>query len=107
MLTRISKTGIKLYWYFIPKEKRIVCLYKDHCSQHVFNEFDQRGFVAGIKSLMARYRSCDNNYAFYLDKGVLHIKTQTGEVITEPNISDLVAKGCRAELIMRDVLLKY
>lgn len=102
MLTQICKTGIKLYWFFIPKEKRIVCLYKDHCSQHVFNAFDQRGFFAGLSALRKRYRSCNNRYSYYLKDNVLNIETQTGEIITEPDISNFVAKGCSADLSMRN-----
>lgn len=98
MLTQICKTGIRLYWYFIPKEKRTVCLYKDHCSQYVFNEFDSSGFVAGVKALKYRYDNCNRHYTFFLDSGELLIKTNGGEVIHETDSSPIVVAGCRAQL---------
>ena len=88
-----------MYWYFIPKEKRIVCLYKDHCSQHVYNAFDERGFIEGVKALVSRYKNCNNRYVYYLEEGSLHIKTAGGEILNEDTISPLVAKGCRYSLM--------
>jgi putative component of membrane protein insertase Oxa1/YidC/SpoIIIJ protein YidD len=95
MLIQICKTGIRLYWYFIPKEKRIVCLYKDHCSQHVFDAFDQRGFAAGLKALKHRYKNCNRYYTFSLINNELTIKTKKGEIIKENDASPIVVSGCR------------
>ncbi len=96
MLASVCKSFIRLYWYFVPKEKRIVCLYKDHCSQHVYNAFDQKGFIFGIKALRRRFKSCNNRYTCVLQDNVIKIKTATGETIESNDISDLVFKGCQA-----------
>ncbi len=97
MLAWLCQDLIKAYWFFIPKEKRIACLYKDHCSQHVFNSFD-KGFVCGVKAFIKRFRNCNNRYTYFIESDVIKIKTVTGEIIPESEISDLVAKGCRATL---------
>ncbi len=98
MLASLCKAVIRLYWYAIPKENRIVCLYKDHCSQHVYNAFDREGFVAGMKAFLKRYKNCNNNYTCELHDGSVTVKTATGEVINETEISDLVLSGCRVVL---------
>lgn len=98
MLSYLCKSGIRMYWFFIPKEKRIVCLYKDHCSQHVYNTFDNNGFLLGIKAFINRYNNCNNRYSYYLDDGYLFIKTSGGEILNEDAISPIVAKGCRCAL---------
>lgn len=98
MLASLCKTGIRLYWYLIPKERRIVCLYKDHCSQHIYNAFDKEGFITGVKTFLERYRNCNNNYTCQLKDNAVIVKTATGEIIEEAKISDLVHAGCRAIL---------
>lgn len=102
MLVYLCKVGIRMYWYLIPKEKRIVCLYRDHCSLHVYTAFDERGFVAGIKALVNRYNNCNNRYTYYLEEDRLYIKTAGGEVLDEDVVSPLVVKGCRYSLVTTD-----
>lgn len=98
MLASLCKAGIRLYWKFVPEDKRIVCLYKDNCSKHVYNSFDQEGFLFGVRSFLYRYRNCNNDYSCRYKDGEIIIETSAGETIREEDISDLVLRGCRAML---------
>jgi putative component of membrane protein insertase Oxa1/YidC/SpoIIIJ protein YidD len=97
MLAFLCKAGIRLYWHFIPKEKRIVCLYKDHCSKHIYNSFEH-GFMSGMRSLLHRYKNCNNTYTCTRENGTVVVRTSTGESIVGDEISDLVYAGCEALL---------
>ena len=82
----------------IPKEKRIVCLYEDHCSQHVFNAFNNYGLIGGVKAFLDRYQNCTNHYTFSNVNGKIQIKTEKGQKITEEHINPLVLQACKANL---------
>ncbi len=55
---------IKVYWWIIPENKRLVCIYKESCSKHVIRIAKENGFIASIKSLIYRFKNCNNKYSF-------------------------------------------
>ena len=93
MLTALCKAGIRSYWYWVPKEKRIVCLYKDHCSQHIYNAFDSNGFITGLKALFNRWKNCNNHYEVFVEDESLFIKTKSGEIIDSQEISPIIYRS--------------
>ncbi|MGB0949917.1 MAG: membrane protein insertion efficiency factor YidD [Marinirhabdus sp.] len=53
---------IKIYWLCIPKSKRKCCIFRESCSNYVFNQTKEQGFVQGLKALWFRYNNCRPGY---------------------------------------------
>ncbi|MBK7817295.1 MAG: membrane protein insertion efficiency factor YidD [Sphingobacteriaceae bacterium] len=50
---------IKLYWLFIPANKRKTCIYHKSCSRHVYDITSEKGLFIGIKALATRLKLVD------------------------------------------------
>ena len=69
---------IKIYWFFIPANKRKKCIFKQSCSNYVFNETQKKGLIKGIKALIIRIKNCRPGY------NIIQIENQT-YIITANN----------------------
>ena len=56
---------IHIYWRFIPLEKRRHCLFHETCSQFVYRITKEKGFMAGIKALQMRIKTCNPQHHLY------------------------------------------
>ena len=53
---------IKTYWLLIPKSKRRKCLFKESCSNYVYEKTKREGLISGVKALKFRIKNCNSNY---------------------------------------------
>ncbi|SEI82381.1 hypothetical protein SAMN04488018_10599 [Myroides marinus] len=58
---------IKSYWLLIPPKNRRKCIFKKSCSQAVYEDTTTNGFIAGFKTLLFRFKSCNNQYDIITD----------------------------------------
>lgn len=80
---------IKLYWLFIPADKRRTCIYHKSCSRHVFDITTENGLLFGLKALTTRIKTCRPNHkVIYLDKeNTLLIQLSNGTILQQNEIS--------------------
>lgn len=56
---------IQMYWKFIPPAKRKKCIFKKSCSNFVFDETYEKGFISGLKAFQFRYKNCRGNFEIF------------------------------------------
>lgn len=56
---------IQMYWKFIPQSKRKKCIFKKSCSNYVFEETSEKGFINGLKAFQFRYKNCRGNFEIF------------------------------------------
>lgn len=66
-MKRLLLLVIHLYWRLIPADRRRKCIFRESCSQHVFNKTKEGGFVEGFKALSFRFRNCRGNIRFFTE----------------------------------------
>ena len=81
---------IRIYWLFIPKDKRRKCIFDKSCSHHVFDETKANGFKIGIKELIFRMKNCQPEYDIYSDQktGKKKMILKTGIIVNENQIAE-------------------
>ncbi len=80
--------SIKIYWRLIPVKFRKQCIYKLSCSNYVYNNTKEFGFINGLKSLIFRIRNCNAHYKLISLNGSYFIITKQNITITETEMSD-------------------
>jgi putative component of membrane protein insertase Oxa1/YidC/SpoIIIJ protein YidD len=78
---------IKLYWKFIPEDKRRTCLFKESCSNYVFRHANEHGFLKGIFAFKNRLKKCRGGYELYTGENGFEMRLADGSVILEDEIS--------------------
>lgn len=82
---------IRLYWKFYPVHRRNNCLFRESCSSHVYRISYEKGFKAGIKAFLKRYRECRPEYqCFFSQEGKIQLKLKSGTIIDEEEIADSI-----------------
>ena len=81
---------IKLYWLFMPANKKSTCIYHKSCSRYVYNITSEKGLFLGLKALRNRIKTCRPNHEIiYLDKeNILLIKLSNGTILQQNEISE-------------------
>lgn len=92
MFARIGKFFIEYYWRKTAESDRRVCIHKISCSKAVYVQLDKFGLIKGIKTYLARRRSCNNSYQLIRDGDHVKILTKDGKVIPEDQINPLIVK---------------
>lgn len=54
--------AIRFYWFLIPETNRRKCIFKESCSTFVYKITKEKGFIAGMQSLVKRYKQCRPGY---------------------------------------------
>lgn len=95
---------IKLYWFFIPLDKRRTCLFHKSCSRHVYDITSEKGLFLGLKALMTRIKTCRPNHeVIYLDKEkTLLIKLSDGTILQQNEISENIVSIYTETMINRN-----
>ena len=95
---------IKLYWLFIPADKRLTCIYHKSCSRHVYDITSEKGLLVGLKALSARIKTCRPNHEIiYLDKeNTLLIKLSNGTILQQNEISENIVSAYTDTMINRN-----
>jgi len=78
---------IKAYWLLIPASKRKHCLFKQSCSNHVFQEAKTQGLLKGLKALLFRYRNCRPGYQLISVENETILVSKTNNVFLENQIA--------------------
>ena len=78
--------AIKSYWALIPASKRKHCLFKQSCSNYVFQEANAQGLVKGLKALLFRYKNCRPGYQLIPVKNKIILVSRNNEVFSEKEI---------------------
>lgn len=65
---------IKMYWNCIPASKRKKCIFKQSCSNYVFEVTKKEGFKNGLNAFWFRYKNCRGNFTIF--KNPINNKTQ-------------------------------
>lgn len=94
---------IKLYWFFIPADKRQTCIYHKSCSRHVYDITSEKGLFLGLKALTTRIKTCRPNHEIiYLPKeNTLLIKLSNGTVLQQNEISENIVSAYTDTMISR------
>lgn len=82
---------IRFYWLIIPEQRRRSCLFKESCSNYVYNKTNTIGFIAGIKAIKKRFHQCRPGYRIIKNENntwTLYLKD--GSILLEDNISPLL-----------------
>lgn len=58
---------IHLYWLFIPEHKRRNCIFKKSCSQAVFEDTQEKGFIYGLKTFHFRFKNCRAGFELFTE----------------------------------------
>ena len=86
---------IQTYWRFWPKQRRRSCLFRESCSEHVYNATDQLGLLGGLFALLQRMRQCREGYSIWTLDGKLVVRLADGSVVSEEEISPAVTGACQ------------
>jgi len=78
---------IKLYWKFIPENKRRNCLFKESCSNYVFRHTKEHGFLKGIFAFNNRVKKCRGGYEIYTRQNGFEMRLADGSIVMEKEIS--------------------
>jgi len=92
MLAKIGKILIEYYWRKTAASDRRVCIHKISCSNAVYDQIDKFGIIKGIKTYLARRRSCNEFYELIHDGDHVKILTKNGQIIPEHEINPLIAR---------------
>lgn len=95
---------IKLYWLFIPADKRRNCIYHKSCSRHVYDITKKKGLFSGMKALITRIKTCSPNHEIiYLGKeNTLLIKLSNGTILQQNEISENIVSAYTGTMISRN-----
>ena len=80
---------IRLYWWIVPVRYRRRCLFRKSCSRHVYEKTLKRGFVAGIKALGQRWRSCRPGYRLDLAGDMIRVRLVDGTLVEREEMSEI------------------
>ena len=78
---------IKAYWLLIPASKRKHCLFKQNCSNYVFQEAKEQGLVKGVKALLFRYKNCRPGYQLIPVENETILVSKNNSVFSENEIA--------------------
>lgn len=95
---------IKLYWRFIPREKRKTCIYHTSCSIYVYDITSEKGLLLGLMALTSRIKTCRPNHEIiYLEKeNTLLIKLSNGTILQQNEISEKIVSAYTGTMISRN-----
>lgn len=78
---------IRVYWKYIPPEKRRTCIFKESCSNYVYRHTFEHGFFSGIRAFLNRFKKCRSGYQLLYNHGKIELKLADGSLICEKEIS--------------------
>lgn len=78
---------IRLYWIFIPKNTRKICLFRESCSNYVYRITKQEGFYKGLTALHYRILRCKPNYSIIKRNNEFELKLNDDSIVSENQIS--------------------
>lgn len=82
---------IRFYWWLIPATKRNNCLFRESCSRSVYRITKEKGFTAGCRALILRFKRCRPGYTIgKTAEGKLLLTFRDGSSITEENIAEQI-----------------
>lgn len=90
--------AIRIYWV-IPTELHSKCIFKETCSHYVYRIAKQQGFIAGINALKERNELCRPGYLVYRYEGHFYLKTASGKVFAESDMSDSILPPNNSQLL--------
>ncbi|QHI37053.1 Putative membrane protein insertion efficiency factor [Kordia antarctica] len=81
---------IKSYWLIIPKSKRRKCIFKQSCSNYVYQTATKDGFIAGLYAFKYRYKNCRYGYETFINPidQKVQIKLRNNEILDQEDISE-------------------
>jgi len=92
MFAKIGKFFIEYYWRKTAASDRRVCIHKISCSKAVYDQLDKFGLIKGIKTYLARRRSCNDFYELIHNGNNVKILTKNGLILPEDKINPLIVK---------------
>ena len=70
-----------------PEKKRRSCLFKETCSQYVYRQTNEGGFLKGTKALLQRLKKCRKGYQLYTSLNGFEMELADGSIIKEHEIA--------------------
>jgi len=98
MFSWFAKRAIKHYWNSTPEKDRKVCLFKTSCSNHVYQNFDKKGFFSGIISYKNRLKSCNKDYNLEFKNDMVFLTTESGEKFSETELNPIITNDFRLKI---------
>jgi len=78
---------IKLYWVVFPEKNRRSCLFKESCSNFVYRQTNEGGFLKGANALLQRLKKCRKGYHLYTSLNGFEMELADGSIIKEHEIA--------------------
>lgn len=79
---------IRSYWAVWPRHRNRGCIYRETCSHHVHRVASESGFIAGVRALLHRVRTCRPGYTVSSDNSGLGLILRDGSFLSQ----DLIAE---------------
>lgn len=78
---------IQLYWKLIPIDKRMVCLFRESCSNYIYRITKQNGLIKGLIALRYRTLLCKPKYLLIKHNESFELKLNDGTILNQDEIS--------------------
>jgi putative component of membrane protein insertase Oxa1/YidC/SpoIIIJ protein YidD len=78
---------IKIYWKFIPANKRRHCIFNESCSKHIYRIVNEDGVKQGLKALIDRFKKCRPNYKVYYNSSTRSVEVELEDhTVVQPGV---------------------
>jgi putative component of membrane protein insertase Oxa1/YidC/SpoIIIJ protein YidD len=94
----LLRAAIRAYWALWPRRFRRGCLYRETCSRYVYRVTDEIGFVAGLRALSHRVRTCRPGYAVSTDKGEFGLALRDGSFLQRNLVAEDILASIQLEI---------
>ena len=81
---------IRIYWKYIPENKRRICLFNVSCSNYVYKKANEEGLISGIKALNYRIKNCNPNYYIVENNGKRFLISSLNKTFSEEEINQSI-----------------
>jgi len=81
---------IRIYWHLKPKNRPPRCLFRHNCSNYIYDQTKQNGWIAGLQAFWFRVNNCRPGYFIFKDPetGKTLMQLRTGKIISEEEIAE-------------------
>ena len=84
---------IRSYWRLVPEARRRRCLFRETCSQYVYQQIKTRGVRAGLLALWQRLRACRPGFQLRVRAFNVEVICRDGTIISHAEIGEVIAEA--------------
>jgi uncharacterized protein len=81
---------IRTYWILVPEFRRRKCIFKNSCSNYVYEITEQKGFINGMRALKFRINNCKPEFDVFTNPitGQRQMILRDGQIVDENEIAE-------------------